>query len=807
MTKFSYISIVILLLISLPSFGQKKTLFANRIGETITIDGKLDEEIWATTEAATDFIMYAPDNGKPIAPEKKTDVRILYDNDAIYVSAVMLDNEPGKILKEMTQRDIFGTAEHFGVFINGYNDGQQDFRFFVSAAGVQMDCVTTEEFGEDFTWDAIWESDVTITDAGWVVEMKIPYAALRFSGNEKQSWGVNFYRELRRDRQQYTWNLIDTKIGLEITQTGNLEGIEHIETPTRLFFIPYSSYYYNINEQGSNSTFKAGLDIKYGISDAFTLDAILVPDFGQTRYDNVELNLGPFEQQFNENRPFFTEGTDLFNKGNLFYSRRIGGSPSVYLESTDPELTISNPETVDLINAVKISGRTKNGLGIGFLNAITEKTYATVRSTTLNENVGEIVVEPTTNYNVLVLDQRFNKNSSVSFVNTNVTRNGEFRDANVSAVVFDLNTKANTYKAAGDFKYSFVNEYANIEDKKGYSTYLKFAETSGKYRYDFGGVYVSEDYDNNDLGINFQTHYHSVFADASYRILNPTKYFNTFQVNTNAYSEFDNFTGRAQAASVAVDINYFTRKNDYFSYVINSRVAKTYDFYEPRFDGRFVYIPKNIGGSFFFSSNYNRKFAFEINPAFTVTDESKRESFSIYVQPRYRFSDRFTMNAAFNYIRQNNNVGYIDNNYTNDATPVDIYFAKRNRSTYILTSGAKYSVNKDMTIALNARYYWSYADNRSFYTLTPDGNLAPAAYTENQNSNFNTWNLDLSYSWWFAPGSQISVLYRNNADTFTRDIDKDFGKNLSTVLDENLNHIFSISIRYFIDYNRAKNWF
>ena len=125
-----------------------------------------------------------------------------------------------------------------------------------------------------------------------------------------------------------------------------------------------------------------------------------------------------------------------------------------------------------------------------------------------------------------------------------------------------------------------------------------------------------------------------------------------------------------------------------------------------------------------------------------------------------------------------------------------------------MTYGGKYSVNKDMTINLNARYYWSYAENKEFFTLADNGDLDPAVYTENQNSNFSTWNLDLSYSWWFAPGSQVSVLYRNNADIFSRDINKDFNQNFSNVFDDNsLTHIFSISIRYFIDYNRAKNWF
>src|SRR5690606_26459394 len=220
----------------------------------------------------------------------------------------------------------------------------------------------------------------------------IPYAALRFSDREEQFWGLNFYREVRRDRQKYTWNPIDRNIGVTIVQTGLLQGIKNIEPPTRLFIIPYSSVYIADNpEEGTETTFKAGMDIKYGINDSFTLDAILVPDFGQTAFDEVVLNLGPFEQQFNENRPFFTEGTDIFNKGGLLYTRRIGGPPTSNPVLQENEKVEKIPSTVNLLNALKVSGRTASGLGIGFMNAITERTYATVRDTITGISRKELV--------------------------------------------------------------------------------------------------------------------------------------------------------------------------------------------------------------------------------------------------------------------------------------------------------------------------------------------------------------------------------------------------------------------------------
>ena len=797
---FSLILLFFAIISTFDSYGQRKNLQAKSISENISIDGKLNEAIWNTAPVATDFLMLEPDNGRPISPNKKTDVRILYNNDAIYVAAILYDDEPQKILKELTQRDNFGTADHFGIFINGFNDGQQDFRFFVSSSGVQMDCLATEG-GEDYSWDAIWDSEVSITEYGWVVEMKIPYAALRFSNDEKQTWGLNFYREIKRDRQKYTWNLIDMKIGAALPQTGQLEGIENIKPPTRLFFIPYSSFYVENNKEGTDNKFKAGMDIKYGINDSFTLDAILVPDFGQTKYDNVVLNLGPFEQQFNENRPFFTEGTDLFNKGNLLYSRRIGGSPSTYLYSSDENVIASNPSTVNLINAIKISGRTSSGLGIGVLNAVTEKTYGTLRNTQTNET-NRVVVEPLTNYNILVLDQRFNQNSSVALVNTNVTRNGEFRDANVSALVYDLNTKNNKFNLTGDFKYSYINEYGDNDNLNGINTAIQIGKKGGKWRYNTGATYVSKEYDANDLGITFINNFHSGYVNLGYRILNPNSVFNTFKINTNYYAEFQNTTGRLQKGEINIDFTSTSIKNDYYAISVYISPLETYDFYEARVNERFVNLPKNVYSSFYFSSNYNRKFALDFNPYFTVTSEKNRVSYGLKIAPRYRFSDKLLMNYMIETYNQNSDRGWVA--FDGDA----IIFAERDRRTLTNELGLKYSMNPKMTLNLAARHYWSYAENNQYLTLQNDGSLTSnSTFTVNKNSNFSTWNFDLSYSWWFAPGSQISVLYRNNATDSRTEIDRRLGNNFKNLFNNNLNNILSISVRYFIDYNSIKNKF
>ena len=797
MAKHIHLSLLFLIVCSINTFSQKKTLQAKSISENMVIDGKINEQIWESASIATDFIMFEPDNGKPISPDKKTEVKVLYDNNAIYISALLYDNEPEKIQRELTSRDVFGVSDHFSVHINGFNDGQQDFRFFVSASGVQMDCLATEDY-EDFSWDSIWDSEVTLTEFGWVVEMKIPYAALRFSKADKQTWGLNFMREIKRDVQKYTWNLVDTKIGAVITQAGILEGIENIKPPTRLFFIPYVSGYYQEDDFNSDRTLKAGLDIKYGINDSFTLDAILVPDFGQTKFDNAILNLEPFEQQLEENRPFFTEGTDLFSKGNLFYSRRIGGAPSTEPATAANEEITNYPSTVDLVNAVKISGRNEKGLGIGFLNAITKNTKATIVNTDTGEFRKE-VIEPLTNYNILVLDQRFNQNSSVSLINANTTRNGEFRDANVTGLLFDLNTTKNTYNLYGDFKYSAINTF---EDYNGFKTELNFRKTYGKYRYWLSGKYISENYDVNDLGINFYTNYHNAYVSGSYRIVNPTKVFNTFRFNQFVNLEIQNTTGKLQTGAVVTEIKATTLKNDYFEFVFEATPFKTFDFYEPREYGKYVFIPEKIFTALNFSSNENNAFSIIIQPSFTKFNEDGRGNYGIYLGPKYRFNDRLSIAYALDYINRKNERGWVDSNASG------IIFTERNREILQNDLTGKYSLNNKMTLNLTARYYWSYSKNHEFFTLQNNGYLTPnSTYTLNKDRNFNSFNLDFSYSWWFAPGSELSVLYRNYGLERASVVEKDLSKNLKSIYNSNLTNVLSVSIRYFIDYNMVKNKF
>jgi hypothetical protein len=253
----------------------------------------------------------------------------MYDNQALYVLADMYDNQPNKILSELSIRDdLFNTnTDIFGIMIDAYQGGNSAMGFFASPKNIQADIFYTSS-NEDRSWDVVWESETRVHDSGWTAEFRIPYAALRFAQKEKQSWNVNFLRRIRRNRETAHWNFINPNIEGTINQFGRTNELQDIHPPLRLSLNPYIATVAQKNPgQSWDQSLRGGMDIKWGIDESYTMDMTLIPDFSNVRTDPQVLNLTPFEIQFQEFRPFFTEGIDLFDRGELFYSRRIGEVP------------------------------------------------------------------------------------------------------------------------------------------------------------------------------------------------------------------------------------------------------------------------------------------------------------------------------------------------------------------------------------------------------------------------------------------------------------------------------------------------
>jgi len=798
-TNLSFL-IAILFLFNL-SAQEKKSLQIVRTESAPKIDGVFDEPIWATAQEAKDFTQFRPTAGVKDTEANRTIVKMTYDDQAIYVAAYLYD-DPALISKQLSSRDNFGQSDFFGFVLNPNNDAQNDTEFFVFASGTQADAIANPSIGEDFGWNAVWSSAVKINDDGWAVEIKIPYRCLRFDNNNLETWGVQFHRRFRRDESQYTWNPIDITKGNIGLYHGEIKGLENLEPPVRLAFYPFVSTVQQSFDGEHESSFNAGLDVKYGITENFTLDATLIPDFSQAAFDNVSLNLGPFEQTFSEQRQFFTEGVDLFNKGNLFFSRRIGNAPSTEATLSENEEVIDAPETVKVLNAVKISGRTKNGLGIGIFNSITESASATIQNTVTGETRKE-EVEPFTSYNILVVDQQFNGNSSIGLINTNTFRTGSFRDANVTGLISNIMNKRNTYNIRGNIKMSNVHLESGTET--GFSTFFFIRKAHGNFRYSFDHSYADTKYDINDLGLQFRNNFNNFGVDASYRIFEPTEKWNRYFIGT-----YINYTNLADPSTftgfgLGGNFNGTTKKLHSMGFNLNLRPGKQYDYFEPRKDGSFFITKNSVNTNAWFESNGNKRVSvnFYVGAETFLDEERDYANYWFGVRPRFRFNDKFSLSYSFDREYYTGDRGY--------TTQVDddVIFGDRQRVEIEQRISANFNFNPYNTLALSLRNFWATVKyDRELFSLQEDGYVTnTTGYTtetipDNPDINFSTWNFDLSYSWQFAPGSFITALYRNQLFNFNMAARDSYFDSIDTLFQQPITHTFSLKIQYFLDYNQ-----
>ncbi len=784
-----------------------KKLPAVRTTQKIVIDGDLSDEAWKSAPLVTNLVEWRPAYGNKELDKNRTEIRILYDNANIYVSG-FCHEAPDSISTELVGRDVVGVNDFVGVLFDTYNDKINGFGYYVTPLGEQYDAKYSSN-GEDGSWSSVYETKAKIVPGGWVFEMRIPYSAIRFSNTQKQDWGINITRRRTKSGIQLMWNPTDPTIGGNFfAQFGLWTGIEDIKPPVRLSFSPYFSTYVNhypYNDPTIKNVATAvngGMDVKYGISQAFTVDMTLIPDFGQVQSDNQVLNLTPFEVKYNENRTFFTEGTDLFSKGNLFYSRRIGGTPLHYNDVANqlqPGESISqNPQETRLINATKLSGRTSSGLGIGFFNAITNPQYATIESG--GKDTRKIETDPLTNYNILVFDQSLKHNSSVSLINTNVTRAGNDYDANVTAALWDLYDKKNDWNLNGKFAVSQLIGYqANGANETGHDHTLSLNKTGGRFNMTVWEELADNKYNSNDMGYFTNNNFMDHGFWLAYKWLKPRAWYNRIQLNINGslsmrYKPWDyqnvwlNFNGNSQLKNlwyIGGGFNYRPQAND---------------FYEPRVAGQVFRRPAYAYYGLWFQSNNAKKYSGFGQVYRNYSGQYHSDGYDIGFGNQYRFNKKFTLSTNTNISFSNNDLGYAT--IVNDSS----IFALRKRITVENIFTAKYNFNNVMGLSFRARHYWGRVNNKKFFSLATDGSMIdnPNDYTSSANYNVNYFNIDMVYTWQFALGSFIDVVWKNAIGTQDLRVSDPYLKNLGNTLSAPQLNSLSVRVIYFLDYLSLK---
>ncbi len=788
-----------------------------------SIDGIALDECWNNCSIADKFVQILPE---PLQASKyNTKIKVCYDNTSIYLLAIMHQpNTP--ILKQLCDRDRIGNVnvDHVSFYFDTYNDKQNGFAFKVTAAGVQQDERLSnggspggfDSDGADINWDAVWNSAVKIEKDKWVAEIEIPFSAIRIPNAETMDWGFQVRRIVRKTNESSFWNTFDVNQQGFLRQEGILTGIKNIKTPLRLFLYPYLSAGYQSvpTSKGTQNSFlpNGGLDLKYGINDAFTLDMTLIPDFSQVISDNIIRNLSPFEQQLNENRPFFTEGVELFNKQGLFYSRRIGSRPEAYYEvdniyGEDPNYKIvKNPNVSTLYNSFKVSGRNKKNLGIGIINALQAPMFATIKKISNDSNfsfkTGEL-----TNYNVLVLDKAFKGQNNLNFTNTLVTRANNGRLGDVFGLQGDFYFKNNQYNLFVNYNQSNVLE--NNKWQFGSFGNAKFAKVSGKYRAGGYITYFSPKFDQSDASIQFD--YNNLTQGLRFNIQNNTPknkklQNNNWWLNVSGSQNIKPFKDKGTEYEVGTfllfknfwDISIYAGgkpfgDRDFYQLARFNLPINNYGYQWIGYNGSSDSRKKFFGyHSFSYGNNYTKK---NLN----YTDAN--------LGLRYNLSDHLNVETSFSVVLNNASTGRTELYYAIDSAIISF----RDVHEYTWDVKLNYNINPNMSINGRFRHYNTFIKNNSFYLGHPTEkwDYQPIAFKNGLDENYNLQNIDLFYNWIFSPGSRFVLSYKQwlpNGYILNNQFQENkFVNNVYETWQANKAWAIAARVIWFLDYNKVKH--
>jgi uncharacterized protein DUF5916/cellulose/xylan binding protein with CBM9 domain len=528
---------------------------AARAKATIHVDGKLDESDWATAPITESFTQIDPDEGKPAS--QRTDVRVLYDDDFLYVGVRAHDS--GHVTGRLGRRDMdLGDSDWLGVMIDSYHDHRTAFGFDVNPAGVRRDEMKTIDV-DDNSWDPVWDVATTVDSTGWTAEYRIPFSQLRFSGAREQTWGIQFERVIGRNHEYAVSTFIPKAERGGVPLYGHLTGLQDIKPGKRLEVLPYTVAKTSYIDPGPDpfrskpdNTVSGGADVLFRVSSNLTLNAAFNPDFGQVEVDPAVVNLGVYETFFQEKRPFFIEGSEIFDfgangtsGGQLFYSRRIGRPPTLGPPSPASDM----PEATTILGAGKLSGK-PGGWSLGMLEAVTAKEEARFRTATVSD--GRFPVEPLSNYFVGRARREWRGGQTIfggilTSVNRNLDtdplKNALHSAAYAGGVDFQQEWGNRSWAVFGDAEVSHVegstsaitatqrrsNHYFQRPDAKhlevdssatsltGYSVNLQLSKQSGvHWRGGLGTAHTSPAYEVNDLGFAVRTDRHDFTGNVQY---------------------------------------------------------------------------------------------------------------------------------------------------------------------------------------------------------------------------------------------------------------------------------------------------
>lgn len=796
--------------------SNPKSATAVRTPKAPTIDGKLNEAEWQLAKPETDFVQLEPIEGA--RPNERTEIRFLYDDEALYIGCRMFDSDPAKIVARLARRDDEIEADFISLRIDSYNDNQTNYEFTVNAAGVKTDILQFDDGKkEDPSWDVVWDVETSIDHEGWTAELKIPFRVLRFTQKDEHDWGLQIVRRISRTQERQYWVLIRKSESGWASKFGHLIGINNVPSATNLELLPYgvgsgrfvpvSPAYPNGRELKSD----VGVDLKYRPTGRITVDATINPDFGQVEADPAILNLSTFATFYPEKRPFFIEGSQIirfstfgddFGPG-LFYSRRIGRPISV--EASPGGYVKNEPYFATILGAAKISGKTQDGLSIGVLEAVTREE----RSTFVDSvgNAFEQKVEPLSNFSVFRLRKDVLDNSNVGMILTNVSRDGSL-SAITGGVDWNLRFLKSEYRMDGFIALSHTTHADRIVQSVYGGRYLdgsagkvSFNKEGGEHwRWTLGYDFTSKEYNINDIGFFRRPNDHGSANTIRYREDIPSQHVLRWDVSTTYHyrTNFDNaeLFNSVQLKGELLLSNYWEIEAQ-----INADRGK-YDDRETRGNGLYRKpATQSLQIQFGTDPRLPATGALEVSAG---KDARASSNWTMKSQIEVKAASNITIQFSLNHTEINRFFAWAANLTSLDdpllpANRTHSVFAERTISEWDLTSRGSFVFTHNLTLQYYLQLFFAKGRFENPQRMQSEDSFVPYPFSK---SDFNELflNSNVVLRWEYLPGSTAYLVWSQSRSGERGSYATPFGDNFGNIFGLPSTNVLLLKISYWLSY-------
>ncbi len=746
-----------------------KPLRAIRIHATPPkIDGRLDDLIWQRAPVFTGFTQRRPDTGQ--AATESTTVQFAYDDKALYVGVMAFDRQPEHIVARLARRDQWSEADFIQIAIDAHHDHQTNFVFQVFAGGSLTDGYNYDDGqGWDSAWDGVWQARQSRHENGWCVEYKIPYQALRFSPQEKYTWGINVIRYISRKKEDVYWRMIPLEQSGWPSHFGHLEGIEQIIPPKPLEIMPYivgRSTFIADNGSDSRDLFgNLGVNMRYGLTSGLSLNATVNPDFGQVEADPAVLNLSVFETFFEERRPFFVDGADNFRTPiQLFYSRRIGKQPGFNRIPSGFEM-VDRPDFTTILGAVKIMGKTTGKTSFGFMEALTAREYASLESVEEEKNRRDFILEPRSHILVgRVQQDLFQGNSHIGLTGTSLNRH-KAADAYSGSVDWWLHSGQNAYDFWGQIAGSQIGSAA--DRKRGWGNEMAVGKRSGWLRGEFHWQAYSKDFEINDLGFLWRNNYYETRLQLALRKDRPWSFFRRNSLNIRQWRRW-NFDDVVLANGIGLSTwHQFKTYWELFGSINHD--FRTQDDLDTR-GGPLIVRPASTDFELHIESDDRRAISSRLGFSWgnDVEGSSWRTmALSVEIKPadhiEYHFQPRYQW--GFDDAQW---VGNIDTD--GNGTVEHFVYGTLRSKTLDLTTRLNVIFSRDLSLELYVQPFLAVGTYKNFKELTSPSSYLFTPYSElGYNPDFRRRSLqsNMVLRWEYRPGSTLFLVWSQANSAFS----------------------------------------